>query len=133
MLAGKPIDAISKAVKNPGKKYDVGIDMTSPALHEHSEQLIRQWLVTKWKTGKNGEQLLNLHKLKSPRLLMELIQYDRNKNFDHVSSFKLLHLWLSQDNKKPVKESSEVAKDTLNNFFNQIKNNSQKNNPYHNY
>jgi hypothetical protein len=133
MLAGKPTDAISKAIKNPGKKYDVGIDMSSPALHEHAEQLIRQWLLTKWKIDKNDQQLLNAHKLKSPRLLLELIQYDRDKNFDHVSSFKLLHLWLSQDKQKPVEKASKVAKDSLDNFYDQLKKTKLHKNPYHNY
>lgn len=133
MLAGKPIDAISKAVKNPGKKYDVGIDMSSPALHEHAEQLIRQWLLTKWKIDRDENQLLNLHKLKSPRLLLELIQYTRDKNFDHVSSFKLLHLWLSQDKQIPVEKASKVAKDNLEMFYSQLKKNNNNINPYHNY
>jgi len=38
LLQSKPYDAISRSVKNPGKKYDVGIDMTSPELHEQAEQ-----------------------------------------------------------------------------------------------
>ena len=42
LLQSKPYDAISRSVKNPGKKYDVGIDMTSPELHEQAEQIIRQ-------------------------------------------------------------------------------------------
>lgn len=133
MLAGKPTDAISKAVKNPGKKYDVGIDMSSPALHQHAEQLIRQWLLTPWKLNNDGIQLLNLHKLKSPRLLLELIQYNKDQNFDHVSSFKLLHLWLSQDKQIPVEKASVAARDTLNSFYNQLKKNTNNSNPYHNY
>lgn len=132
LLQGKPVDAISKAVKNPGKKYDVGIDMTSPALHEHAEQLIRQWLLTPWKTLEDGLQLLNLHKLKSPRLLLELIQYERSKNSDHVSSLKLLVLWLSQEKQVPVQKSSEQAKETLDSFFNKVRY-KQNSNPYYNY
>ena len=131
-LQGKPVDAISKAVKNPGKKYDVGIDMTSPALHEHAEQLIRQWLLTPWKTLEDGITLLNLHKLKSPRLLLELIQYERSKNSDHVSSLKLLVLWISQEKQVPIQKSSEQAKETLDNFFDKMRY-KQNSNPYYNY
>jgi hypothetical protein len=63
LLQAKPVDAISKAVKNPGKKYDVGVDMTSPALHEQAEQLWRQWLLTDWKTLEDGTVLKNLNKI----------------------------------------------------------------------
>ena len=132
LLQAKPVDAISRAVKNPGKKYDVGIDMTSPALHEHAEQLIRQWLLTPWKTNSDGIQLLNLYKLKSPRLLLELIQYDRKINSDHVSSFKLLHLWLSQEKQIPVEKASTKAKETLNSFWKQLTTKISTN-PYYNY
>lgn len=136
LLQAKPIDAISAAVKNPGKKYDVGIDMTSPALQEQAEQLWRQWLLTEWKTLPDGVILYNLNKLKSPMILKQLISYTRKGNFDHISSLKLLALWLSQESKTPVKESSEVAKETLNTFFTRVmvsKKIPQKNYNYYNY
>lgn len=136
LLQAKPIDAISKAVKNPGKKYDVGIDMTSPALQEQAEQLWRQWLLTDWKTLEDGTVLKNLNKIKSPIILKQLIQYNRKGNFDHVSSLKLLSLWLAQEKQVPIKQSSEVAKDTLNSHFNKVKmlNKSiNKNYHYYNY
>lgn len=133
MLAAKPVAAISKAIKNPGKKYDVGIDMSSPALQEHAEQLIRQWLLTKWKVDKDGIQLFNLHKLKSIRILLELIQYNRDINSDHVSSLKLLFLWLSQERQIPIEEASVVAKDTIDTFYKQLTKKNALTNPYHNY
>ena len=131
----KPVDAISAAIKNPGKKYDVGVDMTSPKLQEQAIQLWRQWLLTPWKTLENGVILYNLNKLKSPMILKQLIAYNHKGNFDHVSSLKLLALWLFQENKEPVKESSEVAKDELNIFFNNLErsNRVHKNQNYYNY
>lgn len=136
LLQAKPTDAIAAAVKNPGKKYDVGIDMTSPALQEQAEQLWRQWLLTPWKTLDNGVILYNLNKIKSPIILKQLIQYDRKGNFDHISALKLLALWLSQERKDPIQETSEVAKDTLNTFFNKMelsKKIVKTNYNYHNY
>jgi len=136
LLQAKPTDAIAAAVKNPGKKYDVGIDMTSPALQEQAEQLWRQWLLTPWKTLDNGVILYNLNKIKSPIILKQLIQYDRKGNFDHISALKLLALWLSQERKDPIQEASEVAKDTLNTFFNKMelsKKIVKTNYNYHNY
>lgn len=120
LLQAKPTDAIAAAVKNPGKKYDVGIDMTSPALQEQAEQLWRQWLLTEWKTLDNGVILYNLNKLKSPMILKQLIQYNRKGNFDHISSLKLLALWLSQEKRVPIQQSSEVAKEGINTYFNKM-------------
>jgi len=103
--------AISKAIKKPGKKYDVGVTMTKN-LAVHCEQLIRQWLLVEWKTSENGKKFRNLHKLLSPRLLNEFITYSRDGNFDHVSSFKLLALWLSQEQEEPL----EAAEPTVNKY-----------------
>jgi hypothetical protein len=121
LLQAKPYKAISDSIKNPGKKYDVGIDMTSPALHEQSEQLIRQWLLTEWKE-ENGVKLLNLNKLKSPMILQQLIAYTReNKTkLDHITSLKLIMLWIKQTKEVPIKQSSELAKETINDFYNQL-------------
>jgi len=136
LLQAKPIDAIAAAVKNPGKKYDVGIDMTSPALQEQAEQLWRQWLLTEWKTLDSGVVLYNLNKLKSPIILKQLIQYDKKGNYDHVSSLKLLALWLAQEKRVPIQQSSEVAKESLNTYFKKItllNKVVKKNYNYHNY
>ncbi len=133
LLQAKPTDAIAAAVKNPGKKYDVGIDMTSPALQEQAEQLWRQWLLTEWKTLDNGVILYNLNKLKSPMILKQLIQYNRKGNFDHISSLKLLALWLSQERRVPIQQSSEVAKEGINTYFNKMQISKKSANINHNY
>ena len=136
LLQAKPTDAIAKAVKNPGKKYDVGIDMTSPALQEQAEQLWRQWLLTDWKTLEDGRTLKNLNKLKSPMILKQLIQYSRKGNFDHVSSLKLLSLWLAQEKQVPIEQSSDAAKHEINKYYDHIqitKNNTNKSYNYYNY
>lgn len=128
LLAFKPIDAISDAVKNPGNKYTLGIDMSSPALQEHAEQLGRQWLLRKWKTNEDGNSIPTLFKIKSIRLLNELINYSKDKgNYDHVSSFKLLMLWLAQESKNPIKKQDEIAQETIDNYFNKIRKQNNKN------
>lgn len=136
LLQSKPYDAISRSVKNPGKKYDVGIDMTSPELHEQAEQLIRQWLLTDWKVDENGNTLKNLNKLKSPAILIQLLQYERKKNFDHVSALKLLMLWKSQERMVPIKKASELARETVDDFYKQLSHKTRTNHinqNYHNY
>ncbi len=136
LLQVKPIDAISRAVKNPGKKYDVGIDMTSPALQEQAEQLWRQWLLTDWKVTENGKVLKNLNKLKSLSILRQLILYDRKGNYDHVSSLKLLALWIYQEKQIPIQESREVAEEVIDNYFKKLstsQNTKQYSHNYYNY
>jgi hypothetical protein len=121
LLQISPYEAISKALLNPSRKYEVGISM-SKGLNIHCEQLLRQWLLESWKTLPDGKVLLNLDKIKSPRLLSELITYDRQRNFDHVSSFKLLVLWLSQEREVYMLEATDKdpKKDSLDNLFSSI-------------
>ena len=137
LLQRKPIKTISKSIKDPGKKYDVGIDMTSPALHEQAEQLGRQWLLTEWKLNENGEQLLNLHKLKSLMILNQLMMYTREekKKYDAVAALKLLWLWNKEEREEPIQQSSaETAKETLDIYYKSVTKNLQSTNIYyHNY
>lgn len=94
LLQPSPFEAISRVIKNPGRKYDVGVQMTSKALNTHCEQLVRTWLLQEW----GGEETYtNIDKIYSLRLLHELIHYNREGNFDSISSLKLLALWLSQE------------------------------------
>lgn len=108
-LQPSPHEAISRVIKNPGKKYDVGVQMSSKNLGIHCEQLIRTWLLTKW--GDPEEKKTNIDKLYSRRLLQELIHYDRMGNFDHVSSLKVLALWLSQEADYTVPEEEDRRSD----------------------
>lgn len=103
ILQISPYEAISKAVKKQSAKYEMGVHM-SKQLNIHCEQLIRQWLLETWKTTEDDKHLTNIDKIYSPRLLQELISYNREENFDHVSSMKLLALWLSQERLVPIDE-----------------------------
>src|SRR4029079_16222299 len=93
--------------------------MTPKALHIHAEQLGRQWLLEEWKTDENGIKL-NIDKLISLRLIRELSAYEHDKktNFDHVSSFKLLMLWLSNEREGMVFTENDSKKkyDDINKF-----------------
>ncbi len=109
ILQLSPFVAISKAIQNPGKKYDVGVTMTTK-LGIHSEQLIRQRLLEVWKVLEDGTVLTNIDKMLSLRLLYELASYERGKNADHVSSYKLLCLWLSQEVLAPIEETNTADK-----------------------
>jgi hypothetical protein len=134
-----PHEAISKAVLNPTRKYDYGIPMTAPGLHIHAEQLIRQWLLEPWKYDESDRERLNLHKLCSPRLIKELISYEHDNKgaFDHVSAFKILMLWLSNEKEGLIfSEKHEQDKyNQINNYSKSIVKNMtfKKKNPWFNY
>jgi hypothetical protein len=98
-----PYEAISKGQITVNTKYEFGVSM-SKQLSIHCEHLIRQWLLEDWKTLADGKVLTNIDKIKSPRLLKELIAYNRDQNFDHISSLKILMLWLSQEKEKIFSE-----------------------------
>lgn len=113
-----PYEAIKKGGINYAHKYEYGVTMTRP-LSVHCEQLIRQMLLEPWKKLDDGVLLLGLDKLYSLRIIRELQSYDRDGNYDHVSSLKLLVLWLSQERDVEIKEDDkkEDPYNDLNNFF----------------
>lgn len=105
----EPRSAVKKVVANPSHKSLYGIDMTPKALHIHAEQLGRQWLLEEWKTNDDGTKKTNIDKLISLRLIRELGAYEHDKKgeFDHVSSFKLLMLWLSNEKDGIIHKENE--------------------------
>ena len=132
VLQPSPYLAISKVIQNPGKKYDVGVTM-SKQLNVHCEQLARQFLLDDWKVSEDGSKKYNLDKLCSRRLLNEFIAYDRELNFDHISSFKILALWLSQEREEPVRDPAETKDryEDLEKFMMKRKILKAKNNPFY--
>lgn len=104
MLQRCPIDAIKDYVKEPSKKWEVGVTMNE-ALNISCEQLGRQYLLEPYRKLED-KMLVNIDNLYSIRLIVEFLAYDRVINCDHVSSFKLLMLWLSQEKKTIFKEES---------------------------
>ncbi len=99
---------MTKQLKNPTRKYDAGVTMSGP-LNIQCEQLLKQWLLEPFQVHIYGEEMetkTNIDKIYSQRILEELINYSREGNFDHVSSLKLLVLWLSQENEEPIQAHS---------------------------
>lgn len=95
ILQPTPTEAITRVLKSSNQKYEVGVRMV-PGLGVQCEQLIANWLNLPYKE-EMGRLYNNCFKLKSKRLIEELINYKREGNFDHVSSLKILMLWLSQE------------------------------------
>lgn len=103
-----PTKAISKSVKNYSNKYDFGVTINSQ-LKLHCEQLIRQWLLEPWKKEEGKDLESNVSNLFSLRIIRELIAYNREGNFDHISSLMLLMLWLSQERETVHVEPGKVS------------------------
>jgi hypothetical protein len=134
ILASTPKQIIEKALRDPSFKYDVGIPMTNP-LKQYSLRLAQQWLLDEKKTyveeladGTTREIIeRNLNTIKDDLLLEELIQYNDKGNFDRVSAFLLLMLWIEQDKEVVIKESEEVSQRTAKHFYSDLYNNRLKN------
>lgn len=134
ILAATPKQIIEKALRDPSFKYDVGIPMTNP-LKQYALRLAQQWLLDEKKTyveeladGTTREVIeRNLNTIKDDLLLEELIQYNDKSNFDRVSAFLLLMLWIEQDKEVVVQESEEIAQRTAKSFYSDLYNNRMKN------
>jgi hypothetical protein len=69
-------------------KRQYGMHMTE-ARKRQGEIYIRDWLNTVRRTDENGKQLLNLHKIYDPALLIELIKFNHKGNFDRAMAFMI--------------------------------------------
>lgn len=98
ILQRTPWDAIKDAIKEPGRKQEVGVTQSGP-LKINCEQLIRQSLLEPF-LKLEDKTLCNVYNIYSLRMIRELSAYNREGNFDHVSSYMILMLWLSQEKKK---------------------------------
>lgn len=133
LLAPTPKQIIEKALRDPSFKYDVGIPMTNP-LKQYALRLAQQWLLDEKKSyteeladGTSREVVdRNLNTIKDDLLLEELIQYNDKGNFDRVSAFLLLMLWIEQDKEVVIKETEQISQRTATNFYSDLYNNRLK-------
>ena len=84
--------------------------------------------------GTNREIIVrNLDTIKDDLLLEELIQYNDKGNFDRVSAFLLLMLWIEQDKELVIKETENIVKKSSLDFYQELHNNRLKNKLLINY
>lgn len=124
LLAPTPYQAISKALKEPSKKWDVGVNMSKP-LGEYAEKLALQWLLEDRKTWEeDGVQhtLKNYQTIYDNAMLDEFISYNSTGNFDRVSAFKLLMIWLIQDDEEINSLNAAQERVAINDFYKTISN-----------
>ena len=114
--------------------------MTNP-LKQYALRLSQQWLLEEKKKyveelidGTNREIIVrNLDTIKDDLLLEELIQYNDKGNFDRVSAFLLLMLWIEQDKELVIKETENIVKKSSLDFYQELHNNRLKNKLLINY
>jgi hypothetical protein len=107
--------------------------MTTP-LKQYALRRAQQWLLEE--KGKITEELpdgttreviiRNLHTLKDDLLIEELIQYNDKGNFDRVSAFLLMILWLEQDQEIVKEIDEEVSKMSTKDFYTDLMRNELK-------
>lgn len=110
MLADQPA-LIKDIVKDSKVERGKGMHMT-PQLKEYGEELIKSWLLEPYE----GEQVLNLHKLRCIPLIEELISYNSEGNFDRVIAF-MMCLYQAQELRKQKLDGQTVVKDVLQSPF----------------
>lgn len=121
LLQATPWDAIKDAIKSPSMKSKIGVTM-SEGLIISSEQLARQHLLEPF-CRVDDKMLINIDNIYSLRLIRELAAYERDKKtkFDHVSSYFILMLWLSQEKKKVYTQEDVSQKNSFKEQYTQYK------------
>jgi hypothetical protein len=69
------------------KTITYGYPMSNKLVKENAIQYLADWLVEPRILNNEGGNLLNLHALKSPRLIQEIIMYNDKGNFDGIMGF----------------------------------------------
>lgn len=130
--------AVSNAInETPNKKNVVGFTVKNRDLKFHMITLLKSWLLQPLGRTEDGEQLYNMHRLRSLRGLDEIANFNLEDNFDYVSCLLGLVLWLDDKKLKPVTEGKKNAKKKeINEYFKEIKRRAQVGtvqNPYYAY
>ena len=112
---------IKDIVKDSRVQRGYGIHMNrgsggATGIKDQCEIYLRQWLYTE-RDDVNGEKILNLHTIKSIPLLKELINYDRDGNFDRVIAFMLCILQSKEMHRIHVEESTPQTLLDIDPFF----------------
>ena len=103
-----PTNAMSKILKNPvSDKNKLGYKMSNIQTKLQCEKWLKEWLLTP-----RDDETLNLDHLYSPVILKELIDYNRDDNFDYVSTMLGLMMLLKNVNTSPVVDTKLLQKET---------------------
>lgn len=96
LLAAQPDAVISANIKESVVSRVYGIHMVEK-LKDAGEKYIKEWLLTVRGYDSENNVILNLHTIKDPGLLEELILYNRKGNFDRVMAFMMIMFQIEED------------------------------------
>lgn len=114
-LAAQPDAVISKNIKNSNVARIYGIHM-NVQLKDAGEKYIKDWLLEVRDYDENGSPILNLETINSIGLLEELIQYNREGNFDRVMAFMMCMFQTQEDElgKEYTDNKNDKVQDIIN-------------------
>lgn len=110
-LQPTPIIALGEIYKGDFKKSSFGVRMTAKLI-DAADNFTRAWFLEPIQFNENGEPIrFNTDSLYSLRLLDEYVNYDGLGNFDHISSFRILQLWLKDEKETPITVTEEFKRE----------------------
>lgn len=111
LLQLTPLTAQGEIYDGNFKKIKFGVRMTKKLI-DAADLETRKWMLTE--IDKNEEGIVtkfNIDNLYSPRLLDEYINYDGSGNYDHISCFRIIQLWLMDEILTPISVTEEFKKE----------------------
>lgn len=106
-----PNVALGEIYKGDFKKNKFGIRMTKQLI-EAADNKTRAWMTEPTSFDNEGNPItFNVDSLYSPRLLDEYINYDGLGNFDHISCFRIIQLWLMDEILVPISATEEAKRE----------------------
>lgn len=109
LLAPTPMIMKSNQTSNVNRGYGQHMSTT---VKDECEIFLRDWLI-----APAGEGKLNLHRIKSKPLLRELINYNKDGNFDRVIALMLCVIQKTQMHKIVIDTAEEESKVETDEFF----------------
>jgi hypothetical protein len=111
LLQPTPAAALAEIYSGDFKKGQFGVRMTEK-LKEAADLKTKAWFHEVIETDSDGlAKKFNVDSIYSPRFLDEYINYDGIGNFDHISTFRLIQLWLMDEKSVPITETAQGKKD----------------------
>lgn len=111
LLQPTPVIALGEIYKGDFKKSSFGVKMTGTLINA-ADNFTRAWFLEPIQFNENGEPIrFNTDSLYSLRLLDEYVNFDGVGNFDHISSFRILQLWLKDEKETPITVTEEYKRE----------------------
>lgn len=113
LLQPTPTIALGEIYKGDFKKNKFGIRMTSQLI-DAADNKTRAWFLQEIDKDENGVVTkFNVDSIYSPRFLDEYINYDGIGNFDHISCFRIIQLWLADEIAVPITATEDFKKENV--------------------